>query len=215
LGLILLAALSGSARAEGPATLAVGTPTCRDQHVCVTIALSGIFDDEILRTLESGLPTLLVFDWQLWRQRAAWWDSQLHSGDTHYRIFYDVLEEHYEVFDAAGRRIATCKGLQEVREIAGCEQEIDLGDAAGLRSRHRYYVTVEARLEALGEDQIRDLEGWLSGGRPGVERRDLLSGLSRHAAGVLREIVGLGSRSARGKSAIFRGWDKPADSESP
>jgi hypothetical protein len=215
LGLILLAALPGPAGAEGEPTLSVGTPTCRGQRIFVTITLSGILDEEVVRTLESGLPARLIFDWQLWRQRAAWWDSQLQSGDTHYRIFYDVLEEHYDIFDAAGRRIATCEGFPEVREIAGREQEIDLCDAARLRSKHRYYVTVEARLEALGEDQIRDLEGWLSGGRPGGESRDLLSGLSRHAASVLREIVGLGSRTARGRSAIFTGWDESAGSEAP
>ncbi len=67
----------------------------------------------------------------------------------------------------------------------------------------RYYLEVEARLEILEEEELRDLAGWLSGERPSGVSPDLLSGLSRHAAGVLRELVGLGGRSTRARSPIF------------
>ncbi len=86
------------------------------------------------------------------------------------------------------------------------DQQIDIGPTTRFLRRHQYYVELQARLVLLEVEEIRDLEGWLRGGLRGARGGDVVSSLSQSAVGVLKNMVGLGSRSICARSKTFGGW---------
>ena len=60
-----------SAAAE-PARLEIAQPTRIGSQVVADVELYGIFDADLLATLQSGLPVNLVFRWSIWRLERNW-----------------------------------------------------------------------------------------------------------------------------------------------
>ncbi len=201
--LILAVFTPAESLAVPKAELSLGEPYCREERFFIDVTLTAMFTEDILAALESGLPATLIFDWQVRRQRSGWWDDEIAAGDIDWRILFDVLEERYDVFDHAGRRIATCRDVGEVELLLCRGRSIALVNLAKLKSRHRYHVEVVARVEPLNLEEIRDLEGWLCGSLHGSGGEDVVSSLSQHVVGILKQIVGLGSRSVWARSETF------------
>ena len=205
LWLLLLALLAPSpASAASDPQLSLGSPVRVEGALQVSLTLHGIFDREIAAALESGLPATLALRWQLQEKKALWGTRTHTTGSTWYRILYDVLEKRYDVFDATGRHVASCATLEEVNVALTVARGIHINLSAALRSDRIYFVELEARLEPLAAGEIEGLESWLHGD-PEDSRRDQHSrGLSRYALGLMKDIVGMGARSAEAKSAPFR-----------
>ena len=173
----------------------------REGHLAVTYLLTGLFDAEIQAALESGLPATLAFRWQLFHDRPGRRNEREAMGLALLRIYYDVLEDRYTIFGSDGRSIASCKAAAELEAALRETGELRLPLGRRLQADRIYYLELEARLEPLDPDEIRDLEGWLRGG--GDE--DPLSGVSRYAEGALKRLAGLGSRQAKARSEGFHG----------
>ncbi|MFC1572278.1 DUF4390 domain-containing protein [Candidatus Eisenbacteria bacterium] len=205
--LVVGALVTDEVRATNGPELAVALPYRHETRLVVDLELTGVFDEETEAALEAGLPATVVFAWTLWRHRPLWWDSPVYASGTSFRIFYDVLDERYEVFNETGRRIEGCEDLTAVEETVGSLQQLDIGPISELDADRHYYLEVEAILVSLDSGEIQDLEDWLRGGLRQDADRDLFSDVSRHAVGVLRDMVGLKPRTAWTKSPHFHGWD--------
>jgi len=178
--------------------LDVGRPWFEGERIRVSLSLGGAFDPEIRTALESGLPATLTFRWDLMRERQAWWDARLASGEVHLRIFYDLLGDTYAVFDHAGRRVAACETLGEVEAVACKRDSVPLFGAPPLEPDRRYYLACAASLEPLDVSDVRDLEEWLEG-----YEEDAAAELSRRALELFRGLVGLDRREAEARSPTF------------
>lgn len=206
IGLLALSLGPTSSLAADKPELRLSEPYPCEDRLCLDVSLLQMFDQEILAALESGLPATLLFRWRIWKQRSSWWDSEVSAGGEELRIFYDVLDDRYDMFDGAGRNIATGQSIESLEEVLGEGQRLEMARLTLLRTDHRYYVEVKARLEPLDEEEIRDLENWLGGSRR-QDSEELLSDLARHAVGLLKDMAGLGGRTIRAKSAAFSGWE--------
>jgi Domain of unknown function (DUF4390) len=185
--------------------LVLGLPHLEESNVLLDLRVTGLFADDVQEALRSGLPATVAFDWELWQQRASWWDRNVAAGTVYYRIFYDVLDEIYDVIDDKGRNLASCNSIAAVDSLICLDQVIRIARKNQLLKVNSYYVGVEARLEALDDEELRKLEHWLQGG-DGGDAGDLIGSLTRQASEVVKSVTGFGRRSAREKTRTFSGW---------
>ncbi len=168
--------------------------------LCFDLELSGLFGGEASEALHSGLPATVIIQWGIWRKRKAWWDDEIVSGSTFYRVFFDVLEQHYDVFDRSGRPVASSNDLQEIERALCSRRGLKTVRAGRLETGADYMIEVLARLEPLDDQEISNLESWARG-EDG--NKTFLSLVSRRTVGWLKKMVGPGSRSAWAKSELF------------
>jgi hypothetical protein len=205
-GLVALSLPAPTARAGDGTEIVVGAPQRSGDEITLELTIAEMFDTEIGEALESGLPVTYAIGWTLWRARPSWWDRKLDNGERRYRVFFDVLEEHYDLFDHTGRHTATCGSLDEVEDLLCGSRTLSIPTPSRLAPRHRYYMAVEIRIESLDVEEIRDLEEWLGGDEDAADASGALSALSDDAIELLKSIAGLGGQSLRGRSPLFRGW---------
>jgi hypothetical protein len=206
LGMAWLLVCAGTAHADrhdAEPELSVGRPYVQEGTVCLDFSFSGIFAGEVLDALHSGLAATLVVEWRMWRQREGWWDSSVDDGATFFRVYFDILQQRYDVFNRHGRRIASEQDLAGVERAICQPGGLTLCPAVRLLAGRRYYVEVLVRIKPLDEDEIRDLENWLSG-RPGG-RDGILKIVSRRTQDLLKSVVGPNERSAWERTEVFWG----------
>ena len=191
--------VNASAQSESDPTLELGEPYLRNSRLCFDLELSGLFGGETAEALHSGLPATVIVQWGIWRKRKAWWDDEVVSGSTFYRVFYDVLEQRYDLFDRSGRPLASSENLEEIEHALCRRRGLATVRADRLDPEARYVIEVLTRLNPLDEQEISNLESWARGG--GDET--FLSSVSHRAIGWLKNLVGPGIRSAWAKSAVF------------
>ncbi len=203
--LLWVAALSvtSPARAQDAddPTLQIGAAYIRDGMLCFDLEVSGLFVGSAVEALHAGLPATVIVQWGILRHRSGWWDDKVLSGSTFFRVFYDVLEQRYDLFDRNGRPLVDSDRLSTI-ETALCRRHgLSTVRADRLDDDAKYMIEVQARLEPLDEQEIDDLEAWARG-RDGRDK-PFLSSLSRRAIGWLKDMVGPEARSAWNRSDTF------------
>ena len=204
-GLVLLAAVypGAAAFAADKAEITLAAPAFVGGEIHLPYSMTGLFDDEIVTALESGLPATLAIEWRLIRYRPIWWDTEIDKGRSIHRILYDVLEQQYDLFDDSGRRIATSQSADDVEQVVCRDRTIVIPESTRLHSRHRYYVEVDARIEPVNVEEIRELEGWLGQEGEADGEEEALNLISGHTVQLLKDLVGLGGRTASARSERF------------
>jgi len=216
--LLLLVAATSNAQNS---ILSLGKPVVQDGNVVLDVELSDFFDKESLASLQSGMPASLVFDWSIYMHREAWSDPQIATGQIRNRIYFDVLEEKYHLFNHQGRPLGACDALTGVSQALCQKKAMVLSDVDGLKSGVQYYVKMEASLEILNDQQVRGFEEWLWGeergggdsqGEDSVDRlvsqeedSGFSSGLSDMALGLVLKVTGISDSTVTGQSALFYG----------
>jgi hypothetical protein len=201
-GLTLLGLALATARpAAAEPVLSLGAASLSGAALEVEVSLSGFVDEDLRKSLEAGLPAALLLRWRLWEQRDGWWDRELASGLLRQRIFYDVLEARYALFDARGRRVALCADARALAAELATPRRLSLSLPGALPAGLAVELEIEARLEPLTSEELRELEQWLAGGeakgQPG-----LLGGFRGGSERFLRRMAGLGSRQAKARCAV-------------
>ena len=198
--------------------LELDAPSRSGQHLVVDVALYGLFDDEISTALRSGAPANLHFHWTIWQERAGWRDRKILDDDMRYRIYFDVLEEDYNVFDAHGRPLTACDALDGVEDVVCNQEHLVLGDINRFSPAATYYVEMTVEIEIVAEQQVRGLENWLAGrpqredddvpveALPEVDDTGLTSDLSGATMGLIKSLAGIKDRNLSARSPTFRGW---------
>jgi hypothetical protein len=204
IGLILIL-LPADARAGGEPSLLVREPVVEQGSIRVEYLFENLFGDEIRRSLQSGLPATLLVRWTLWQVREGWWDTELLSGSRHFRIFYDLLEERYDVIDDLGQQVISCNLLREVERALQERGGLSIDRLVPLVQDRRYCVKLNLDLRPLDARDIREMDGWLRGERGSGQSRSALREISRRARGVINDVGGLPSTSIDGKSPPFPG----------
>ncbi len=190
--------------------LRLGEPHTEGERVYLDCTLSGLIAGEVLDALQSGLPTTLVFEWQLWWDRDGLWDKREATGLTYYRIYYDVLQNRYDIFDRRGRLHATAEDPAGTENCFGAESAMELPSIPPLSSENFYYLDMTVRIEPLDEEEIRNLEDWLRGDSDNKSSLGLVSTLSNHAVNWLKGFVVPEGASAKARTKRFKGWVLPS-----
>ena len=217
---MLLAGLPRVSRAERP-HLVLSHPRVTERGVVVSTELQGLFDDESLASLDSGVPATLVFQWVLRWERSGRHDPELARGEIRHRIVFDILEEKYFLFNQQGRPQGSCDALNEVEEKLCHQDDLQLGPVAGLQADRQYYIEMVASLSLLGQEEVRGFENWLMGleqdddpGEDGVssvvaESSGWSSGFSGLALEMVKKVAGFSDPSVTGRSTSFHVGNRP------
>lgn len=190
---------SVSALGEEP-TLELGQPRIQEGRIAVDVQLRGFFPRESLASLEAGVPATLVFRWSVRRQREGWRDAEVADGEVRNRIYFDVLEETYHLFDHRGRPLGACDAIAGLTETLCRREAMILEGVPTLERGSTYYLEMEVSLSTLGRREVRGIESWLRGD---AEEGDG-EGLSGLTLGVIKRMAGLEGSTARGVSPVFR-----------
>jgi hypothetical protein len=203
---LLLCAVAWAHADDGGPRLKLGKPYLEENHVRLHITVSGLISDEVLEALHSGLPATIVFEWRIWQRRDGWWDASVHSGATFFRVFYDVLQNRHDVFDQRGRRLASSDNPGGIEQAVSDGADLKLVEARVLRKNERYFAEVLARIELLDEEEVKDLEKWLSGPDEDGNGFNLVGMLSDRLSKVLDGIVGPEDRTVISRTEDFGGF---------
>lgn len=176
-----------------------------DGQVLVDVHAGSLFDDDLERSLRSGLPARVRLVVELWNERAALWDHFVLDHRSEVRVLYDVLDARYDVFDGGGALLASTAERDEAARWVEEVEGLPLCAVDALDPDERYYVSAEVRLQPMTVEEVRDLERWLRGSLEGGDGEgSVLGRVSRQLFGVLKGRVGLGDRGLRGRSDDFR-----------
>jgi hypothetical protein len=96
LGFLVLAAVVGSpAEAPGATRVADLRLSARAQQLAVSCVLRDAFDEEFRRRLDSGLPTSLVYEIELTRERRLWVDKTVGRSRLQMIVMFNALTREY------------------------------------------------------------------------------------------------------------------------
>jgi uncharacterized protein DUF4390 len=145
LGLALLAA--EAARSEP--RISDFQITLDGMRVVADLALVDGFGTELRERIGSGLPTAIVYEFELMRDRKRWWDRGLGSNSLQVTAMYNAVTREYLVnFKLEGKLIES----RMVRDLAELERAmtrftgVPLFSVEGMPSTRRLLVRVRADL---------------------------------------------------------------------
>jgi hypothetical protein len=205
--LLLLAAscpFAGPALASDDAAILLSPPYLDGNQVAVDYRVPDLFADDIVETLESGLPTRITLTFELWRDRSSWWDSHVRTRARSYRIFFDVVEERYEVYDEEGLLRTRCRTVRDLSALIARGTGVGVADLEGLNPDHRYFVDLQVRVEPLSVEEVREFERWIRGSLEKKDGGSGVSGIPRFFVGILKSVIGLGDRTHWARTESFR-----------
>jgi hypothetical protein len=190
----------------GGSKLTLGKPYLQGEQVRLDIHVSGMISSEVLEALHSGLPATIVFEWRIWQRRDGWWDRPVNGGATYFRVFYDVLQNRHDVFDHRGRLLASSDNSQGIEQAVSDGPDLKLIAARELRTDGRYFAEVLARIELLDEEEVKNLEEWLSGPEQDGNDFNLVGILSDRLTKMLDGIVGPDEKTLVSRTEDFSGF---------
>jgi len=200
--LIILGALPIAASADVDVAV-----SAEDGILYVDALVTGVFDEELDRALRSGLPARASVELVLWEQRSGLWDREVVRDQWQVSVVFDVVDESYTVFDEGGRLMLETVDLAEVEVFVSGIDLMPLCELEEIDSGRSHYLGMRFTIEPLSVEEVRDLERWLRGNvRDGSRLRDVPGQL----VGVLRNRLGLGGQSERGRSREFRPDELPS-----
>jgi hypothetical protein len=118
-------------------------------QVNASLTLHGAFDRRLSDRLESGLPTAIVYRFELRRDRKRWWDRRLAGKTLEIMARYDAVTRSYSVHTKLdGELIET----QTLRDRGGLEkamthlEAVPVFSVAGMPHGERLLVAARAEL---------------------------------------------------------------------
>lgn len=118
-------------------------------QLVVDFQLIGGFGDDLQKRIDSGLPTSLVYELELARDRRSWFDKSVAGGELRVIAMYNALTREYLVnFKHDGKLIGS-KVVREPAELRRAMTEIDdlaAFSVEGLAPEDRFQLRVRAEL---------------------------------------------------------------------
>jgi hypothetical protein len=191
---------------DGRTHLALGQPYLRGDDVWLDLKMTSLVRGQALEALHSGLPATVVFEWRIWQRRKGWWDEEVETGAVYYRVFYDVLQDRYDVFDHRGRSLASSDDPEQIERVISDGPGLKLVPSGRLHVDLLYYVEVRARIELLSDEEVRNLEEWLEGSGRKKGGRDPVRKVSDRLSRVIGGFVGPNDETVVSKTDDFSGF---------
>jgi hypothetical protein len=139
-------------------------PYLSDDSLKADIVVSDLLEDQILKTLLSGLPLQIEIDLML-RSQAQ---NDLVSKRYFSRLSYDVWEEKFWVMDFRGN-IQEFDDLDNVKRWARNLSQLSILSRETLEENQLYQVDVTLTVVLSGEKQEEQLKWWLGNSNPTEE----------------------------------------------
>ena len=165
------------------------------------------FSDEVVETLERGLPATVVYRIELWRSRARWFDRLEASRFLTFQVEHDPWIGAYRVRGPA-MEPRLCPTLGDLEEEVLRLEGIRLTPLDRLKGEEAHYFALRAEVRPVELEQIREIEAWLEGTLPGDEKGQDEDGgiwnIPERLFGFVADFAGFGEESIEAKSITFR-----------
>ena len=161
-----------------------------------------LVDERWKEALEKSLPLIVSYTMQTWRSREGWIDELASETSWQTIVTKEPLQEEYTVtFVVANRRLRPSRFA--LRDAADRYLNLPQRIAIYPRRDGRFYYTVSARITALSDRDIDQLERFLAGD-PTLDVPEQGTTVGRGIRRFLLRLAGLPSQVLQARSEQFQ-----------
>jgi uncharacterized protein DUF4390 len=145
LALLALFLLASQARAE--AKISAIKISLDGDRVLTSFTLRDAFDRRLWERVDSGLPTPILYRFELSRDRKRWWDQKLKEATLEVVAMYDAVTRDYTVNYKLDDKLIESRTVRErkaLEEAMSTVDQLPVFSLAGLPSDSRLLVKVAA-----------------------------------------------------------------------
>jgi len=172
-------------------------------EVSVSYRVETPFTPRLEETLLQGMPATIAYEVGVWKRRAFWFDKSIVAMKREHKVAFVPWAKSFRVRTGVGVNSSSksVASLDSLKAWLFEERRLALVPAAALDSTGSYYVSVRVTIRPVTEEDLGELEDWLSGESP--DPAQTTRGLPRTLLGIAAGLSGLGDRTALVKSARF------------
>jgi len=146
---LLLCFLSFASRARAEAKIADFQIALDGNQVLASLTLASAFDRRFAARVDSGLPTAIVYRFELDLARRNWWDPRLKSCTLEVVAIYDAVDRVYTVHFRLDDKLIESRTLHDRKALEAAMTRIDrlpVFSLGNLRDRRRMLLRARAEL---------------------------------------------------------------------
>ena len=172
-------------------------------EISVSYRVEAPFTPRLEETLLQGMPATIAYEVGVWKRRAFWFDKSIVALKREHKVAYVPWAKSFRVRSGIGGTATTrsVASLDSLKAWLFQERRLALVPGAALDSTGSYYVSVRVTIRPVTEEDLGELEDWLSGESP--EPGPTTKGLPRTLLGIAAGLSGLGDRTTLVKSERF------------
>lgn len=146
---LLLCSLAFASRARGEAKITDFQIGLDGNQVLASLTLASAFDRRFVARVDSGLPTTIVYRFELDLARRNWWDPRLKSCTLEVVAIYDAVDRVYTVHFRLDDKLIESRTVHDRRALEAAMTRIErlpvfsLGD---VHERRRMLLRARAEL---------------------------------------------------------------------
>jgi Domain of unknown function (DUF4390) len=147
LALLVLFLLASQARAE--AKISEIKISLDGDRVLTSFILLDAFDRRLSERVDSGLPTSILYRFELARDRKRWWDQKLKTTTLEVVAMYDAVTRDYTVNYKLDDKLIESRTVHDrkaLEEAMTAINQLPVFSLAGLSPEARLLVKVEAEM---------------------------------------------------------------------
>jgi len=118
-------------------------------RVLTSFTLRGAFDRRLSERVESGLPTSILYRFELARDRKRWWDQKIDDNTLEVVAVYDAVARAYTVHHKLDGKLIESRTVRERQELEAAMtviQQLPVFSLEGLAREGRLLVKVQAEM---------------------------------------------------------------------
>ena len=120
------------------------------EHLIVYFSVEDCFTAEMIRAIESGLPTTFTFYVQMNERRNFWWDRTVTELEVRHTVRYDQLKKHYELRLSEGaEEVVTVQDFEDARRLMSEVVALKVFPLDRLEKGGRYQLEMMAELDKI------------------------------------------------------------------
>ncbi|MFO7785733.1 MAG: DUF4390 domain-containing protein [Thermodesulfobacteriota bacterium] len=124
--------------------------TNTEEHLLVYFTVEDCFTTDMIRAIESGLPTTFTFYVRLNERREFWWDRTVVEVKVRHTVRYDQLKNLYELRISEDEdEVVTVEDFEEAKRLMSEVVALEVVPLARLHKGTRYRLRMMAELEKI------------------------------------------------------------------
>lgn len=201
--LLALVGASAPASAANDLGLVVEPVEVSGGAVLVSYRVERPFTPRLEETLLQGMPATITYEVGLWKRRPFWFDKAIVALQNEHRVVFDPWRKAFRVRTGVGieARTRTVPDLDSLVAALFLARRLPVSLLGALEPEGSYYVTVRVLIRPVAEEDLGEIEDWLSGEVKDPEGS--ARGLPRYLFGITANLSGLGDRTAVARSPRF------------
>src|SRR5574341_2464136 len=146
LGAVLCCVLAGPAPARAELRISNLSVFLNDFDVTVHVVLLGAIPASLHESLQTGIPTHVRLQVELWQYNRFFPDRRLQSRTVERQVTYNLLTKEYKILALKGERAEPylTKDLREAQRVVSELRVGSLAPASSLSPKELYYVRVHS-----------------------------------------------------------------------